>query len=172
MGPAIFRLNSLAARLIAAAAIWTMFGLAVGGVVLSNAFRNAAETSFDTRLAADMDGLIAAAEPDADGGVMLQDRFVNHQFDRVYSGLYYQIKPLSGGPGAQISRSLFDQVLNVTGNVKRGAISYGFAVGPENQHLRVLSRRVEFPISATPEPGDTRAYTFLVAGDLATVDAD
>jgi len=36
----------------------------------------------------------------------------------------------------------------------------------------VLSRRVEFPISATPERGDTRAYTFLVAGDLATVDAD
>ncbi|MEO7054005.1 MAG: HAMP domain-containing sensor histidine kinase, partial [Rhizomicrobium sp.] len=172
MGPAIFRLNSLAARLIAAAAIWTMLGLVVGGVVLSNAFRNAAEGSFDARLAADMDGLIAAAEPDADGGVMLQDRFVNHQFDRVYSGLYYQIKPLSGGPGAQISRSLFDQVLNVTGDVRRGAIFYGFAVGPEYQHLRVLSRRVEFPISATPEPSDTRAYTFLVAGDLATVDAD
>ena len=129
---------------------WSLFGLVVGGVVLSNAFRNAAETSFDTRLAADMDGLIAAAEPDADGGVMLQDRFVNHQFDRVYSGLYYQIKPMTNGAGAQISRSLFDQVLNVTGNVKRGAIAYGFAVGPENQHLRELSRRVEFPISATP----------------------
>ena len=49
MGPAIFRLNSLAARLIAAAAIWTMLGLIVGGVVLSNAFRNAAEGSFDTK---------------------------------------------------------------------------------------------------------------------------
>ena len=172
MGPAIFRLNSLAARLIAAAAIWTMLGLVVGGVVLSNAFRNAAEGSFDARLATDMDGLIAAAEPDPDGGVALQDRFINHQFDRVYSGLYYQIKPLGGGPGGQISRSLFDQVLRVTGNVKRGAISYGLAVGPENQHLRVLSRRVEFPVSATPDKSDTRAYTFLVAGDLATVDAD
>ncbi len=149
-----------------------MLGLIVGGVVLSNAFRNAAEGSFDTRLAADMDGLIAAAEPDPNGGVVLQDRFVNHQFDRVYSGLYYQIKPLAGGPGGQISRSLFDQVLRVTGNVKRGAVSYGFAAGPENQHLRVLSRRVEFPVSATPEPGDSRAYAFMVAGDLATVDAD
>jgi signal transduction histidine kinase len=172
LGPTIFRLNSLAARLIAAAAIWTMLGLVVGGVVLSNAFRNAAEDSFDARLAVDMDGLIAAAEPDPDGGVLLQDRFVNHQFDRVYSGLYYQIKPLVAGPGGQISRSLFDQVLNVTGEVKRGAISYGSAIGPENQHLRVLSRRVEFPISATPDTNDTRAYTFMVAGDLATVDAE
>src|ERR1700744_2343479 len=149
-----------------------MLGLAVGGVVLSNAFRNAAEDSFDTRLAADMDGLIAAAEPDPEGGVILQDRFVNHQFDRVYSGLYYQIKPLVEGPTGQISRSLFDQVLTVTGNVRRGAVSYGYATGPENQHLRVLSRRVEFPISATPQLNDTRAYTFMVAGDLSAVDAE
>lgn len=172
MGPAIFRLNSLAARLIAAAAIWTMLGLAVGGVVLSNAFRNAAQDSFDARLSTDMDGLIAAAEPDPEGGVVLQDRFINHQFDRVYSGLYYQIKPIGAGPGGQISRSLFDQGLSVTGNVRRGAISYGFAVGPENQHLHVLSRRVEFPISATPDLTDTRAYTFIVAGDLSAVDAE
>jgi signal transduction histidine kinase len=172
LGPTIFRLNSLAARLIAAAAIWSMLALAVGGVVLSNAFFNAAQDAFDSRLAVDMDGLIAAAEPDPEGGVILQDRFVNHQFDRVYSGLYYQIKPLTPGPGGQISRSLFDQALTVMGNVKRGAISYGFASGPENQHLRVLSRRVEFPVSATPEPSDTRAYTFMVAGDLAAVDAE
>ena len=172
MGPAIFRLNSLAARLIAAAAIWTMLALAVGGFVLSTAFRNAAQDSFDTRLATDMDGLIAAAEPDPEGGVLLQDRFVNHQFDRVYSGLYYQIKPLAPGPGGQISRSLFDQVLNVTDTIKHGAVSYGYASGPENQHLRVLARRVVFPISATPQTDDTRAYTFLVAGDLAAVDAE
>jgi signal transduction histidine kinase len=172
LGPTIFRLNSLAARLIAAAAVWTMLGLVVGGVVLSNAFRNAAEDGFDTRLSADMDGLIAAAEPDPEGGVTLQDRFVNHQFDRVYSGLYYQIKPVVEGPSGQISRSLFDQVLTVTGNVRRGAVSYGFATGPENQHLRVLSRRVEFPISATPQLNDTRAYTFMVAGDLSAVDAE
>jgi signal transduction histidine kinase len=31
---------------------------------------------------------------------------------------------------------------------------------------------VEFPISATPETNDTRAYTFLVAGDLSVVDAE
>jgi signal transduction histidine kinase len=149
-----------------------MVGLVVGGVILSSTFRKAAEDSFDARLSTDMDGLIAAAEPDPEGGVLLQDRFVNHQFDRVYSGLYYQIKPVGPGPGGQISRSLFDQVLNVGGNEKRGAISYGFAVGPENQHLRVLSRRVEFPISATPETNDTRAYTFMVAGDLSAVDAE
>ena len=149
-----------------------MLGLLVGGVVLSNAFLKAAEDSFDARLSTDMDGLIAAAEPDTQGGVVLQDRFINHQFDRVYSGLYYQIKPVVPGSGGQISRSLFDRVLNVGGNEKKGAISYGYADGPENQHLRVLSRRVEFPISATPETSDTRAYTFMVGGDLSQVEAE
>ena len=48
------RLNSLAARLIATAAIWTMLGLLVGGLVLSAAFRAAALNNFDAGLRADL----------------------------------------------------------------------------------------------------------------------
>lgn len=149
-----------------------MLALAVGGFVLSNAFRNAVQDNFDSTLSTDMDGLIAAAEPDSDGGVMLQDRFINREFDRVYSGLYYEIRPLESGPGAQISRSLFDRALNVTSDQTRGAISYGFATGPENQHLRVLSRQVRLPTGDMAEIGDMRAYTFMVAGNLASVEAE
>ena len=166
-------MNSLAARLIAAAAVWTMLALAVGGLVLSSAFRNAALDSFDAGLHADMDGLTAAAEPDENGGVILQDRFINPQFNRVYSGLYFQIRPTQAGqPGGQISRSLFDRGITPTFQEKRGALSYGYAAGPENQQLRVLWQRVEFPIASTPDQNDTRVYTFLVAGDMAGVDAE
>ncbi len=132
--PDFTRLDSLAARLIAAAAIWTMLGLAIGGVVLSGAFRGAAEDRFDAALSIDMDGLIAAAEPDPDGGVVLQDRFVNHQFDRVYSGLYYQIAPLKPGDrGGQISHSLFDHAITATNLTRRGNASWGTAMGPDDQ---------------------------------------
>ncbi len=163
----------MAARLIAAAAIWTMLGLAVGGVVLSRAFRSAAEASFDARLTGDMDGLIAAAEPDTDGGVVLQDRFVNRQFDRIYSGLYFQIRPTQGGqPGGQISRSLFDRQIAIGAPPRDNQPSWGYAAGPDNQHLRTLSRRVEFPIASTPDQHDSRVYTFTVAGNLAQVEAD
>ena len=98
------RLESLSARLIAAAAIWTLLGLALGGAVLSNAFRMAAQNNFDAALQADMDGLIAAAEPDPDpeGGVLLAEHFLNPQFARVYSGLYYQIRV--GKNGVRIDR--------------------------------------------------------------------
>ena len=168
-----FRLNSLAARLIAAAAVWTMLALAVGGFVLSNAFRQAAVDNFDAALKTDMDGLIAAAQPDDNNGVVLQDRFVNRQFDRVYSGLYFQIKPVTAGePGGQISRSLFDQSITPTAEEKNGMLIHAYAQGPESQKLRVLEQRVEFPNTATPDQNDTEAYIFLVAGDLSQVEAE
>lgn len=141
-----------------------MLGLLVGGAVLSNAFRLAAQNSFDAALQADMDGLIAAAEPDPGGGVMLAGRFLNHNFDRVYSGLYYQIR--AGQSGGQISRSLFDREINPVNEPAKGALTWGSAEGPEKQRLRVLSRRVDL----TPDTRSDADYTFLVGGDMAAVD--
>ncbi len=161
--PSRLRLESLSSRLIAAAAVWTLLGLAVGGAVLSNAFRMAAQASFDAALSSDMDGLIAAAEPDPNGGVMLAS-VLNHNYERVYSGRYYQIK--SGDSVVQISRSLFDKTIAPYDAVRKGALTWATAKGPENQSLRVLSRSVDL----TPDDTKDLNYTFLVAGDEADVD--
>src|SRR5690349_10082378 len=124
------RLNSLAARLIATAAIWTMLGLAVGGFVLSAAFRHAAQDNFDSTLRADMDGLIVAAQPDAGQGVTLEDRFVPSAFNRVYSGLYYQIEPeIAGQTPVLTSRSLFGAHIAPRLSSRQGAFSWGEAAG-------------------------------------------
>ena len=136
----------------------------MGGAVLSNAFRLAAQANFDAALQADMDGLIAAAEPDPNGGVMLAEHFLNPAFDRVYSGLYYQIR--TGPSGGQISRSLFDKEIHPTGEARKGAVAWGYAEGPEKQRLRVLSRRVDL----TPDVNTDADYIFLVAGDTAAVE--
>lgn len=132
--------------------------------MLSNAFRIAAENSLDAALTTDMDGLIAAAEPDPNGGVMLQGRFLNHNFDRVYSGLYYQIR--TGASGGQISRSLFDREIVPFNQTRQGALTWGRAEGPEGQRLRVVSRRVDL----TPAQRSDGDYTFMVAGDMAEVE--
>jgi len=136
----------------------------VGGAVLSNAFRVAAQNNLDAALQADMDGLIAAAEPNPEGGVMLVGRSPNNNFERVYSGLYYQIR--TGASGGQISRSLFDKEIIPTNQVKKGVLTWASAVGPENQQLRVVSRRVDL----TPDNSSDAEYTFLVAGDMAAVE--
>jgi signal transduction histidine kinase len=95
---------------------------------------------------------------------MLAGRFLNPNFGRVYSGLYYQIR--TGNSGGQISRSLFDKEINPTNQVKKGMLTWGSATGPENQQLRVVSRRVDL----TPDNSSDAEYTFLVAGDMAAVD--
>ncbi|MGC9954158.1 MAG: sensor histidine kinase [Rhizomicrobium sp.] len=172
LGKTAHRLDSLAARLILAAAVWAMIGLAVGGYVLSDAFVSAVRDNFDTALQVDLDGMIAAAEPDPGGDVALQERFLNRRFDRVYSGLYWQIVPEQKGAQVQISRSLFDTTIRIRNATKAGGLVWGTADGPENQRLRVLARRVSFPISATARTDDARAYTFMVAGDLAVVDEE
>ncbi|HEY1961919.1 MAG TPA: sensor histidine kinase [Rhizomicrobium sp.] len=166
------RLNSLSGRLIAAAAVWTLLALIVGGLVLSSIFRASVQGDFDSRLKFDLDGLIAAAEPDANGKVALHSRFSDPRFERVYSGWYWQIVPEKPKGDIRISRSLWDKAVRITDTTMRNGIAWGHGTGPENETVRVVARHIEFPITATPQKDDVRTYTFLVAGDMAEVEAD
>jgi signal transduction histidine kinase len=168
------RPKSLAGRLILAAAVWTIVGLAVGGYILSDIFRSSVESYFDARLKFDLDGMIAAAEPNAQGEVSLGDRFHDPRFERVYSGWYWQITPADkNGAGAQISRSLFDYMIKIQDQQKgAGGLIWGHGQGPEQQRVRFVSEKIQFPVTASPAPNDTRSYTFLVAATSAELDAE
>ncbi|HVT24426.1 MAG TPA: HAMP domain-containing sensor histidine kinase [Rhizomicrobium sp.] len=166
------RPRSLSARLIIAAAVWTILGLAAGGAILSGMFRTTVESNFDSQLKFDLDGMIAAAEPDRYGIVSLLGRFTDPRFERIYSGWYWQIVPIGDKSFQQSSRSLWDKSIKIEGATKSGNLTWGHAAGPDDQHLRVLERRVEFPITATADPSDTRSFVFLVAGDTAQGEAN
>lgn len=162
--------GSLAGRLILAAAVWAVLGLAAGGWVLSEAFKSAVRDNFDTSLQVDLDGLIVAAETDKHGSIALRERYLNRRFARAYSGLYWQIEPADGMP-VVFSHSLLDRTLDPRYLETIQDLKWGYAEGPLNQHLRVLARRAKFPVTATADPKDFKSYQFLVAGDLASVDA-
>jgi signal transduction histidine kinase len=166
------RLDSLSNRLIAAAAVWTLLALLVGGFVLSGIFRAAVQGDFDSRLQFDLDGLIAAAEPDSDGRVSLHERFSDPRFERVYSGWYWQIVPEQPKGDIRISRSLWDKAIRLTDFRMQNGIAWGHGIGPEDQPVRVVARRIEFPITATPQKGDVRTYTFLVAGNMSELQTE
>ncbi len=166
------RFNSLSARLIIAAAVWTILGLVAGGAILSGIFRSTVENNFDAQLKFDLDGMIAAAEPDRYGIVSLIGRFTDPRFERIYSGWYWQIVPIGDKSFQQSSRSLWDKSIKIEGVAKSGNLIWANAEGPDNQHVRVLERRIEFPIAATADPSDMRAFIFVVAGDTAQSEAD
>ena len=136
------RFNSLSARLIVAAAVWTLLALLIGGFVLSGLFRASVQGDFDARLKFDLDGLIAAAEPDSSGRVSLHERFSDPRFERVYSGWYWQIVPEQPKGDIRISRSLWDKAIRLTNFQMRGGIAWGHGIGPEDQRVRVVARRI------------------------------
>lgn len=168
------RFDSLAARLIAAAAVWTLLGLLVGGYVLSGVFRSSVEADFDSRLRSELDEMIAAAEPTAEGAVSLQNRFADPRFERVYSGWYWQITPeQTKGPLAtptQISRSLFDHAITITDSRAIRGTTWGHGEGPEGQRLRFVAQRIEFPVQPGAPKQGMRAYSFIVAADVTEVE--
>jgi hypothetical protein len=149
--------NSLTFRLIAGAAIWTVLGLVVGGFILSEIFRNTVESSFDSQLTFNLDGLIAAAESDAEDHVTLEGRFADPRFERIFSGWYWQIRaaqPADAELQPQTSRSLWDQTLEPR-NLVAGQDSsmWGYADGPDGQELRVLMRRIALPVASAEDVG-------------------
>jgi len=156
------RTGSLALRLILAAGAWIAIAILVAGVMLSTIFRDYVLRSFDGRLSALMDSLIAVIEVGADGQITLSRALGEPRFDQAYSGWYWQIT----GPDDAVlgSRSLWDQTL-ATIDVPGTEVVTRDGVGPEEVPLRVAERAVSLP-------GGTGRYLIAVAGDRSEIDAE
>jgi signal transduction histidine kinase len=165
------RTNSLAFRLIAGAGIWSVLALLVGGFILSGIFRATVQSNFDAQLTFDMESLVAAAEPVTADRVMVEGRYVAERYNRPYSGWYWQIAPESDpDTPPQRSPSLFDFTLvpaELGGPVN--AVAWGNEQGPDEQPLRVHTRRIAFQPGPSGSPGG--AFRFTVAGNLAETEA-
>jgi signal transduction histidine kinase len=163
--------NSLTFRLIAAAAVWCVVGLLAGGFVLSGVFRTAVQESFDNRLTFDLEGLVAAAQAETPERIALGGRFGSQRYERIFSGWYWQILP-EASPGAlpQRSRSLWDFTLVPQDMTLEDNMFWGFAGGPDNQRVRVLSRQISFP--APNQEDAPRVFQFIVAGDIVEIETN
>ncbi len=171
----MLRTNSLAFRLGALAAVWSIFGLLAGVVVLSQVFRESVERSFDNRLLGDLDSVIAVTELDCAGTIVMPRPLAAERFFNPFSGWYWQIgstanpaKPL------MLSRSLWDQSLKLEPGTT-SAVRMGYVTGPKQQNLRFAERVVSFPASDEPEGGKPcvgGAFRIMVAADTSEVEAD
>lgn len=153
--------RSLTARIIIAAGLWLALALAVGGLLLSLAFRNAVERHFDDRLSMLLETLIGAGNVDAGGMVSLYRSMMDPRFDRPYSGWYWQISAAGELPFR--SRSLWDQEIQVD---MPGALTeeyYFITDGPEDQTLRAVARDIRLPRLDKP-------YRFIVAGEVSEIE--
>lgn len=168
--------SSLAFRLIVAAALVSLAGLIAGGLLLSNVFRASVERQLDDRLIADMENLIAAAEPAPNGALMMMNAIADQRYDTAFSGWYWQVTPEADGGNRLTSRSLWDKALETPGEASGGALARGYAHGPESQELRYVVRRISFPdmaaLASGAEDAQPKTYLFAVAADRAKGEAE
>ncbi|MFN6942018.1 MAG: histidine kinase, partial [Parvibaculum sp.] len=162
------RRDSLAFRLIAGAALWSAIALLAGGLILSAIFRSSVERSFDGRLNVLLHSLIATTEINERGEIERGRGLSETRFDLAYSGWYWQIWPVAQRPALR-SRSLFDQSLDLSPAEKVNRNEVGLkvfdTVGPEDQPLRVVERRVTLPGYDVP-------VSFAVAADRSEMNEE
>lgn len=152
-------MRSLAARLVVAAVAWSLLILAVGGVALSNQYRDSVLRALDRDLQVVLDSLIAAAEIAPDGTITLTDTPNDSRFSNAGSGRYWQVAPLSSTPkpAPQLqSKSLWDESLPWPAEgpqvlaQKRGQANYSSVKGPFDQPVRLAAQVVKLSGSETP----------------------
>ncbi len=161
------RANSLAFRLFLSATAWTVVILVATGIILSSIYRDAVERSFDRRLGVYLRTLVAdvaAPEQTSDHSAPMLGEPL---FDLPLSGWYWQITQLGGGAAeARSSRSLWDSTLPKLNNDNAIAgaddTRRGYAVGPEDQRLRLVERTIDL--------GEDGRYLIVVAGDPQEID--
>jgi signal transduction histidine kinase len=173
--------NSLALRLVAIAAGWGVIGLVAGGLLLSALFRNAATRSFDQRLIADLESVIAVAEIDCTGSFTMPKPLIAERFMRAFSGSYWQVSSVatSGRAGVTAvmrSRSLWDKTLPTGTQTATGDGWQGYASGPLGQQLRFVERVVSIARPDTELAEENcvanRLFRISVAGDMRDLQAE
>jgi signal transduction histidine kinase len=173
----MLRTNSLAFRLGALAAIWTIVGLLAGILVLSQVFRDSAVRSLDNRLGADLESVFAVVELDCQGTIAMSRPLLAERFLNPFSGWYWQIgsmdKPVKS---LAHSRSLWDRVIESEPLPPTGT-RRGYVKGPKDQQLRFAESVLTLPPPDEPEDGRpciTKGSSFrvMVAADVKDVEAE
>jgi len=162
------RLNSLAFRLFASAALLAAVVLPVAAIFMISYYRTSIERSFDARLNFFLTNLVAAtagaAVPKADS-IDLGDV----SFSLPLSGWYWQITPKVTHKPIATSSSLLDQSLTLPSNrgfpADANQICRATLAGPSGQLLRIVEQ-----VITVDDEGEPRLYSFAVAGDYAEVE--
>ena len=113
-------LNSLAFRLFATAAVWTLLVLAIAGLVIDYVHKREAEAAFDTRLSQILTQIIAFSTLHEGSEPRMPKIIGEPLFELTHSGWYWQITPLDNAPGRRmVSASLAGESLLLPSSLKK-----------------------------------------------------
>ncbi len=165
------RFNSLALRLFASSAVWTLAVLPVTAILLVSIYRTAVERNFDARLNVYMTSLVASSTTGGARQPQEPAALGEPVFTIPFSGWYWQVKALDGSDRPlYVSDSLLDQQLKLPSQSDippdKSLTRRAYAQGPEGQLVRIVEREIR------PAGPNSTPYSYAVAGDGAEIDRD
>jgi signal transduction histidine kinase len=160
------RLNSLAFRLFATSAAWTLLVLPLAGYLIFSLYRDDVQLSFDAQLKKLLTALaIDSMNTTGDAPIAPQNLY-EPLFEVTHSGWYWQVRPIDGAPGRTlVSPSLASELLPSPYDKKFPTDTTGTrwmnVPGPAGETIRILE------VIDTPghDPQRTK-YSVIVAGPL------
>lgn len=159
------KLNSLAFRLFATAAVWTLLVLAIAGLVIDYVHKREADAALDARLSQILTQIIAFSTLHEGNEPRVPKIIGEPLFELTHSGWYWQITPLDNAPGRRmVSASLAGESLILPSSLKKrpdaSNIVWFNTTGPVGETLRIAEN-----VYNAGEDESPRFYSFLVAGD-------
>jgi signal transduction histidine kinase len=161
------RLNSLAFRLFATAALWTLVALPLAGLIIFQLYKQEVVSSFDERLKTLLLVVYTDSSDHAQGEPGSPRDVGEPLFELTHSGWYWQIKPTEGAEGRRtlVSKSLASETLPSPYEKQLPPDPFGVRwtseTGPNGQALRVAEM-----IQALGGDESGPRYSYLVAGPL------
>jgi signal transduction histidine kinase len=160
------RLNSLALRLFATSAAWTLLALPLAGYIIYALYREDVQLSFDAQLKKLLTQITIDSMSTMGDQPVIPPNLYEPLFEVTQSGWYWQIRPIDGAPGRTlVSPSLATAVLASPYDRKFPTDDTGTrwmnVPGPTGTTIRIL----EFIDSPGHDPDKTK-YSIIVAGPM------
>jgi two-component system sensor histidine kinase PhoQ len=159
-------MSSLSARLLLSVSLLLLFFFGVTIVVLEVAFRDAGEQAQRNIMDGQLMTLLAAAEPNAEGELMMPPDLPEPRFGAIGSGLYGELRN-ENDRTVWRSRSALGLKLPLTPPSTQGQQQFSRVSLRDGTPLMMLSIAVTWELAE----GELKPYTFYVAASLDSFNA-
>ena len=154
-------MKSLSSRLLISVSVLLLFFFGATIAVLDRAFTEAGEQARQDILDGHLVGLLAAAEPDDTGQLVMPTRLREPRFERIGSGLYAELRDFDNAVLWR-SRSALGLVVPIGTVPELGNHLFGREELEDGSPLLTLSLTVDWELDS----GESKLYVFKVAESL------
>jgi signal transduction histidine kinase len=134
---------SISQRLMISATLLLAVLMPLAGWLLTASFQRSVNHSYDNRLGAQVNVVVAALQEDDFGRLELSRSLGDERFEQIFSGWYWQVA--DDQQVLLLSRSLWDERLQIAHAKHIDDVLHRDGIGPREQPIRLVERDIRLP---------------------------